>query len=166
MKKVLALLLVAIISVSAFGMTAYAYTGHVNAGDTLTFNGATSNNAFGDLIKWTGVVFGNAENIIDLEGTLAVGGSFNSNRGLSVNGGAYGANPADTDDVCRMLLNREQQTVNIPLPILRNSLLTLRAQPIPLKRLLIRSRRTVNVRKLTAHIHLKATPTLIHSYTT
>ena len=105
MKKILALLLVAIISVSAFGMTAYAYTGHVNAGDTLTFNGATSNNAFGDLIKWTGVVFGNAENIIDLEGTLAVGGNFNSNRGLSVNGGAYGANPADTDDVALLINN-------------------------------------------------------------
>ena len=105
MKRILSILLVAIIAVTAFGVSAYAYTGHVNEGDTLKFKGATKNNAFGDLIDWTGVVFGDASNIIDLEGTLAVGGDFNSTRGLSVNGGAYGANPASTKDVAFLINN-------------------------------------------------------------
>ena len=98
MNKLLSLLLVALLAVSAFCIPAYA-AGHVETGDTLVFNGATSGNAFGDLLDWTGIVFGNANNIIDVEGTLAVGGNFNSTNGLSVNGGAYGANPASTDDV-------------------------------------------------------------------
>ena len=105
MKKLISLILVIMISSMAFSIPAYAYTGHVNDGDTLEFNGATSNNAFGDLINWTGVVFGNANNIIDLEGTLAVGGSFTSARGLSVNGGAYGTTPTSTDDVA-FLINK------------------------------------------------------------
>ncbi len=103
MKKILALLLVAVISVSAFGMTAFAYTGHVNTGDTLKFNGASSTNAFGDLIDWTGMVFGNVSNIIDTEGTLAVGGSFNSTRGFSANGGVNGTNPPSTEDVALLV---------------------------------------------------------------
>ena len=100
MKKMLTVILAAMISVMPIGlMQASAATGHVSDGDTLSFNGATSSNAFGDLIDWTGIVFGNANNIIDVEGTLAVGGSFNSARGLSINGGAYGQNPASTEDV-------------------------------------------------------------------
>ena len=99
MKKLLSLMLVALLAISAFCIPAYAYTGHVNEGDTLRFNGATSNNIFGDLLNWTGVVFGNASNIIDVEGTLAVGGNFDSDRGLSVNGGVNGADNASTEDV-------------------------------------------------------------------
>ena len=99
MKKLLSLMLVALLAISAFCIPAYAYTGHVNEGDTLQFNGATSNNIFGDLLNWTGVVFGNANNIIDVEGTLAVGGNFDSDRGLSVNGGVNGADNASTEDV-------------------------------------------------------------------
>ena len=99
MKKLLSLMLVALLAISAFCLPAYAYTGHVNEGDTLQFNGATSNNIFGDLLNWTGVVFGNANNIIDVEGTLAVGGNFDSDRGLSVNGGVNGADNASTEDV-------------------------------------------------------------------
>ena len=99
MKKLLSLMLVALLAISAFCLPAYAYTGHVNEGDTLQFNGATSNNIFGDLLNWTGVVFGNANNIIDVEGTLAVGGNFDSDRGLSVNGGPNGADNASTEDV-------------------------------------------------------------------
>ncbi len=105
MKKLLSLILVAVIAVAAFGVSAYAYTGHVNAGDTLNFSGATSSNAFGDLTDWTGIVFGNVNNIIDSEGSLAVGGSFNSTRGFSVNGGAYGNNPALTEDVAFLIKN-------------------------------------------------------------
>ena len=99
MKKLLALALVALLSVTIFCLPAYAYAGHVNSGDTLQFNGATSSDVFGDLLNWNGIVFGNTNNIIDLEGTLAVGGDFISSRGVSVNGGAYGVNPASTDDV-------------------------------------------------------------------
>ena len=99
MKKLVALFLVMTISVMTLGMTAFASTSHVNDGDTPAFNGATAENAFGDLLDWTAVVFGNASNIIDLEGTLAVGGNFTSSRGLSVNNGAYGANTVSTDDV-------------------------------------------------------------------
>ncbi len=105
MKKIISLLLVTIISVLAFCMPVYAYTDHVNDGDTLKFNGATSNNAFGDLINWTGIVFENANTIIDSEGSLAVGGSFDSARGLSVNGGAYGSNSASTEDVAFLVNN-------------------------------------------------------------
>ena len=99
MKKLLSAALVAVLSVSACSIPVSAYTAHVNEGDTPQFNGATSANAFGDLLNWDGVVFGNASNIIDVEGSLAVGGNFDSNRGLSINGGAYGQNPAQTDDV-------------------------------------------------------------------
>ena len=99
MKKTLSLILVALLAISTFCLPAYAYTGHVNDGDTPVFNGATSNNAFGDLLNWTGVVFGNANNIIDVEGTLAVGGNFDSDRGLSINGGPNGSGSASTEDV-------------------------------------------------------------------
>lgn len=99
MKRLLAFILViAVVTVSTV-LPVYAYTGHINAGETPTFNGATSNNAFGDLLNWTGVVFGNVNNMIDTEGTIAVGGNYISTTGLSVNGGAYGANPASTDNV-------------------------------------------------------------------
>ncbi|MED9968447.1 MAG: collagen-binding domain-containing protein [Ruminococcus sp.] len=99
MKKLLSSLLAATMSVSIFCLPVNAYTAHVNEGDTLNFNGATSANAFGELLNWTGVVFGNANNIIDVEGTLAVGGNFTSTRSFSLNSGANGANPASTEDV-------------------------------------------------------------------
>ena len=99
MKKLLSLILVAVVSISTLCLPVYAYTNRVNNGDTLSFNGGTSANAFGDLLDWTGVVLGDAKNIIDVEGTLAVGGNFNSTTGLSVNGGAYGTHPASTDNV-------------------------------------------------------------------
>ncbi|MBQ7700328.1 MAG: choice-of-anchor A family protein [Clostridia bacterium] len=99
MKKMLSLLLAAAISVSVFCLSANAHTAHVNPGDTLKFNGASSENAFGDLLDWNGIIFGNVNNLIDLEGTLAVSGNFNSTTGFSVNSGAYGQDPASTDDV-------------------------------------------------------------------
>ena len=105
MKKLLSLALVAVMAVTAFCIPAYAYTGHADAGDKLKFGGATDKNVFGDLLDWTGVVFENTNNIIDLEGTLAVGGDFISNTGFSVNSGAYGTNPADTDDVAFLVNN-------------------------------------------------------------
>lgn len=97
MKKLLSFILVAVMSVSAFCLSGHAYTDHVNEGDTLKFNGAGPANAFGDLLDWTGIVFGNVNNVIDVEGTLAVGGDFGSVTGFSANGGAYGLNPASTD---------------------------------------------------------------------
>lgn len=103
MKKILALVLVISISILAFTMPVYAYTGHAEDGDTLKFKGATSGNAFGDLLDWNGIVFGNVNNVIDVEGTLAVGGNFNSNTGFSVNSGAYGADPASTEDVAYLV---------------------------------------------------------------
>ncbi len=103
MKKLLSLVLVAVISISVFCIPAFAYTGHINEGETPEFHTATSNNAFGDLLNWSGVVLGNVENIIDVEGTLAVGGSFNSNRGFSANAGAYGQNNASTEDVALLI---------------------------------------------------------------
>ena len=105
MKKLISLLLVVLISVAAFCVPAYAYADHVDEGDTLSFNGATPENPFGDLLDWNGIVFSNASNIIDVEGTLAVGGSFDSERGLSVNGGVYDMYPASTDDVAFLVKN-------------------------------------------------------------
>ncbi|MBR6918653.1 MAG: choice-of-anchor A family protein [Clostridia bacterium] len=103
MKKMLSFLLAAVISVSILCLPSYAYTDHVNDGDTLSFNGSTPDNAFGDLLDWNGVIFGNVNNVIDVEGTLAVGGSFNSTNGFSANSGAYGQNPASTDDVALLV---------------------------------------------------------------
>ena len=99
MKKLISMTIAALLSVSAFSVPVYASTNHVDEGETPVFNGATSANAFGDLLDWNGVVFGDANNIIDLEGSLAVGGSFSSPRGLSVNGGAYGSQNLTTEDV-------------------------------------------------------------------
>ena len=99
MKKALSLILASILLISSLCLPVNALTGRANAGDTLVFGSATTANAFGALLDWTGVVFGNVNNVIDVEGTLAVGGSFISNTGFSVNSGAYGASPASTDDV-------------------------------------------------------------------
>lgn len=99
MKKILSLVLVAILSVSVICLPVNAYVGHVNAGDTLKFNGATSTSIFGDLLDWSGIIFDNASNLIDAEGKLAVGGNYNSTIGLTLNAGAYGSNPEATDDV-------------------------------------------------------------------
>ena len=105
MKKTLSVILAAIVAVPALCLPVSAHANHVNDGDTLSFNGATATNAFGDLLDWNGVVFGNAYNMIDLEGTLAVGGSFISDRGLSVNSGAFGQTLAATDDVALLVNN-------------------------------------------------------------
>lgn len=102
MKKLLSSLLVVLLAASSFSIPAYAL-GHAETGDTLAFNGATQNNAFGDLLDWSGVVFGDVNNVIDVEGTLAVGGSFYSTTGFSANSGAYGNNPASTDDVALLI---------------------------------------------------------------
>ena len=103
MKKVISLMLVAIISLSLFSVTAFAQTRPVNEGDVLIFNGATADNAFGDLLNWNGIVFGDANNINSVEGSFAVNGSVNSSTGLSVNGGIDGLNPASTEDVALLI---------------------------------------------------------------
>ena len=74
MKKLISMTIAALLSVSAFSVPVYASANHVNDGETPVFNGATTANAFGDLLDWDGVVFENVNNIIDVEGTLAVGG--------------------------------------------------------------------------------------------
>ncbi|MBQ7715133.1 MAG: choice-of-anchor A family protein, partial [Clostridia bacterium] len=102
MKKFLSLLLAAVISVSILCIPSYAY-GSVSDGDTLSFNGSAAGNVFGDLLDWDGVIFGNVNDVIDVEGTLAVGGSFNSAYGFSANGGANGLNPASTDGVALLV---------------------------------------------------------------
>ena len=103
MKKLISMTIAALLSVSAFSVPVYASTNHINDGETPVFNGATPANAFGDLLDWSGVVFENVNNIIDVEGTLAVGGNFDSARGFSANSGAYGQNPASTDDVALLV---------------------------------------------------------------
>ena len=103
MKKIISILLAAVISISILCLPSFASNGHVDNGDTLSFNGPTTDNVFGGLLDWTGVVFGNVNNLIDVEGTLAVGGSFNSVTGFSANSGAYGQNPASTDDVALLV---------------------------------------------------------------
>ena len=100
MKKLLSIILAAVIAASVICVPVYASVGHVNDGDTLVFGGA-----FADLLDWTGVVFGDVNNVIDVEGTLAVGGSFNSNTGFSANSGAYGQYPASTDNVALLIGN-------------------------------------------------------------
>ena len=105
MKKLLSLLLVALLAVSAFCIPAYAYAGHVNDGDTLVFNGATSNDAFGDLLDWTGVVFENVNNpgIFDLTGSLAVGGNVTTSGALSIRGGADDSDDTRIDDAALLV---------------------------------------------------------------
>lgn len=50
-----------------------------------------------ELLNWNGVVFENVNNVIDIEGTIAVGGDFISNTGFSAGSGAYGMDPIITD---------------------------------------------------------------------
>ena len=59
--------------------------------------------SFDGLLDWNGLVFENVDNIIDVEGTLAVGGNFNSTTGFSANSGAYGLAPASTDDTALLV---------------------------------------------------------------
>lgn len=70
----------------------YAYTD-----SSLNFNSATSNNAFGNLLDWTGVIFKNVDNsgIFDMKGSLAVGGNVTTSGGFTI------SNPQNTniDDV-------------------------------------------------------------------
>ena len=104
MKKLISIVLVALLLATAFTFPAYATTSHVNNGDTPVFNGATSENAFGDLLNWNGIVFGDTNNVYNVEGSLAVNGTFTfSATGLSVNGGVNGANHASTEDVALLV---------------------------------------------------------------
>ena len=104
MKKLISIVLVALLLVTAVSFPVYASTSHVNDGDKPVFNGATSENAFGDLLDWNGIVFGDTNNINSVEGSLAVNGSAkNTSTGLSVNGGIDGANPASTEDVALLI---------------------------------------------------------------
>ena len=103
MKKILSALITVALLVTVFCLPAGAYTGHANTGDTIAFKGATASDAFGGLLDWSGIVFGNVNNVIDVEGTLAVGGNFVSNTGFSANSGAYGQSPASTDDVALLV---------------------------------------------------------------
>ena len=109
MKKLLSAILAGAVATTVFCFPVSALS-HVDTGDTLSFNGATSTNAFGELLDWSGVVFGNVNEIIDVEGTLAVGGSFISSRGFSANHGAYGVHPASTEDVA--LLVKDNININ------------------------------------------------------
>ena len=86
MKKVLSLILVAALAISVFCIPAFASTGHVNDGDTPVFNGATENNAFGDLLDWTGVIFGDVNNsgIFDMKCSLAVDGNVTTSGGFTI----------------------------------------------------------------------------------
>lgn len=104
MKKLISMVLVALLLTTAVTVPVYASTSHVNDGDKPVFNGATSENAFGDLLDWNGIVFGDTNNINAVEGSIAVGGTFtNSASGLSVNGGIDGVNPASTEDVALLI---------------------------------------------------------------
>lgn len=104
MKKLISMVLVALLLTTAVTVPVYASTSHVNDGDKPVFNGATSENAFGDLLDWNGIVFGDTNNINSVEGSLAVNGSAkNTSTGLSVNGGIDGANPASTEDVALLI---------------------------------------------------------------
>ena len=97
MKKVISLMLVILLAFSVCSITAFA---QVNDGDTLVFQPATENNAFGELLNWNGIVFEDVSNINSVEGTFAVGGNVvNSSTGLSINGGIDGLNPSITEDV-------------------------------------------------------------------
>ena len=105
MKKLISMVLVALLLTTAVTVPFYASTSHVNDGNKPVFNGATPENAFGDLLDWNGIVFGNTNNINAIEGSIAVGGTFtNSASGLSVNGGVAGLNnPASTEDVALLI---------------------------------------------------------------
>ncbi len=105
MKKLISMVLVALLLTTAVTVPVYASTSHVNDGNKPVFNGATPENAFGDLLDWNGIVFGNTNNINAIEGSIAVGGTFtNSASGLSVNGGVAGLNnPASTEDVALLI---------------------------------------------------------------
>lgn len=105
MKKLISMVLVALLMVTAVTVPVYASTSQVNDGDKLVFNGATSENAFGDLLDWNGIVFGDTNNIHSVEGSLAVNGTVKNTAppGLSVNGGVDGLNPASTEDVALLI---------------------------------------------------------------
>ena len=93
MKRLISLILIVILSFSLFSITAFAQ------GDVPTFSEATVDNAFGDLLNWNGIIFGDTNSINSVEGTLAIGGTAKSSTGLSVNGGVDGLNPVPTEDV-------------------------------------------------------------------
>ena len=81
MKKILSLIVIATMMAVSTCLPVYAYTD-----SSLNFNGATSNNVFGDLLDWTGVIFENVDNsgIFDMKGSLAVGGNVTTSGGFTI----------------------------------------------------------------------------------
>ena len=92
MKKIISLIVIAAMMIISVCLPVYAYTD-----SSLNFNGATSSNAFGDLLDWTGIIFENVDNsgIFDMKGSLAVGGNVTTSGGFTI------SNPQNTniDDV-------------------------------------------------------------------
>lgn len=93
-KKIVSMILILLLLFCQVSISASAYD-----------NGIISVSSFKDLLDWNGIVFNNVDNIIDCEGTVAVGNNFMSTRGFSVNSGAYGKNPASTDDITFLVNN-------------------------------------------------------------
>ena len=81
MKKIISLIVIAAMMIISVCLPVYAYTD-----SSLNFNGATSSNAFGDLLDWTGVIFENVDNsgIFDMKGSLAVGGNVTTSGGFTI----------------------------------------------------------------------------------
>ena len=67
--------------------------------EPLVYTSPTTENILGDASNWNGFVLGDITDCIDFEGSIAVAGDINSNRGLSVNGGTNGGSPVDTNDI-------------------------------------------------------------------
>ena len=81
MKKILSLIIVMIMLITISCLPINAYTNN-----SLIFAGATFNNAFGDLLNWTGMIFENVNNsgIFDMKGSLAVGGDVTTSGGFTI----------------------------------------------------------------------------------
>lgn len=81
MRKILSLVIIIIMIAVSVCLPVGAHTDN-----TLTFNGATPNNSFGDLLNWTGIVLEDVDNsgIFDMKGSLAVGGNVNTSGGFTI----------------------------------------------------------------------------------
>lgn len=62
-------------------------------------------NNFNELLNWNGIIFGDVNNVIDVEGKVAVENNFISTTGFSVNSGAYGNTLLPTDDISFLVNN-------------------------------------------------------------
>ena len=88
------------------GKATYLLTGMAILSVLLSLNIKNSKNdklnesPLGDAANWNGFVLGDVTDCIDFEGSIAVAGDLNSDRGLSVNTGAYGTQNNQTDDYC------------------------------------------------------------------